>query len=226
MWLDRQAHTAPCDNVSSSRFFIFASVDSEQDSNDFLAPAAMKMAAQWGGAAAVGGAIGASAIASDRYSSMQDVMMDSGSLNLDDGDLLQFDEAPPDLINEPNYMPEQSMNLSTLLMDDDEFDADMAEKTAPQGPSMTEMAAPAAMVGGMAAMRAVYNRLRGNDDDLDEDTPGVQELMSQMPTPQPTTGPKGIPDGSRWAQMQQSLNHSVAQESTRGTTGFFMQTNA
>ena len=184
--------------------------------------AAIKLA-QWGGAGAVAGAVGASAI-SDRYS-MQDIMMDSGSLNVDDVDL-QFDEAP-DLINEPNYIPEQSMNLSKLLMDEDEtpFDADMAEKTAPQGPGMAEMAAPAAMAGGMAAMRAVYNRLRGNDDDMDEDTPGVQELMSQMPTPQPT-GPKGIPDGSRWAQMQQSLNHSVAQESTRGTTGFFMQTNA
>lgn len=184
--------------------------------------AAIKMA-QWGGAGAVAGAVGASAV-SDPYS-MQDIMMDSGSLNVDDGDL-QMDEAP-DLINEPNYIPEQSMNLSKLLMEDDEnlYDADIAQTIAPQGPGLAEMAAPVAVSGGIHAMRAVYNRLRGmQDDDMDEDTPGVQELMSQMPPGQ--TAPKSIPEGSRWAQMQQSMNHSVAQESTRGTTGFFMQTNA
>jgi hypothetical protein len=194
----------------------------EDGANDYAASmgttAAVKMA-QWAGAGAVAGAVGVSATSDTQ--NWQEIMMDSGSLNVD-----EFEEAP-DLISEANYVPEQSMNLSKLLFDDDDMDAFQAESTAkngPEGPSMVEMAAPVAISGGIQAMRAVYNRLRGNDDDLDDDTPGVQELMSQLPPSNPTA--KAIPDGSRWAQMQQSMNQSLAQESTRGGAGFFMQSNA
>lgn len=183
----------------------------------------MKMA-QWGGAGAAAGAFGL-ATGLEPYNLQQEVMTGSGnSLNFEDVDLLRVQA--PDLTNKPYYASEQSMNLSKLLLDDDEmFDNNLAQQNPAEGPSMVEAATPLAVAGGIQAMRSVYNRLRGfQDDEMDDDTPGVQELFSQMPTGQSTS--RTIPESSRWAQMQSSMNQSIAHESTRGGTGGFFMNSA
>jgi hypothetical protein len=179
------------------------------------ATAAVKLAqyAMAGGAAA--GTVG---VVTESYN-----MMDSGSFNIDDVDFVT-----PDLVDD---VPEQSMNFSKLLSNDEDYLNTTAPKAISESPAaMSSMAAPVAVAGGIQAMRAVYNRLQGgNDQDnpVDEDTPGMQEIMSQVASHHTTI--KSIPDASRWAQMhgmQQSFNQSVAQESTRNGAGFFMHSTA
>ena len=151
---------------------------------------------------------------------MHDVDMEgSGSLNIDDDFMSQ---AP----SNSGYVPEQSMNLSKLLYDDDEppsltesdgLSTDLSqEKSSGAAPF-----APAAAAGGVNAMMAVYNRLQGGNDDLDEDMPGIQEVMQMKHF---SAAPQ---NANRWTTMQQNmLNQSMAQESTRGGGTFFVQSQA
>lgn len=153
----------------------------------------------------------------------------SGSLKADDGDFpLQQSEA---------FKPEESMNLSKLLYDDDE-DAPSLTESYDQDGSMDwqqlkndrisgsgQMMASVAVAGGVQAMRAVYNRLRGGDDDADDDMPGFDELITQ--SKQLSAGTQeGATNASRWAQMHNGMSSSALQESTRGGNGFFMQSAA
>jgi hypothetical protein len=120
------------------------------------------------------------------------------------------------------------MNLSTLLLGDDDDIPSLTESERyedsidiqqvskdDKGPGMGSMLAPVAVVGGIQAMRAVYNRLRGSEDDYDDDMPGVQEIILQ--TQQTPFGQgQGAQEAGQWAQMNQGLAQGAAQETVRG----------
>ena len=165
----------------------------------------------YGGLVAAGAAAGLTAAAA---MGLQDVDMEgSGSLHMEDGFISQA--APTDT----GYVPEQSMNLSKLLYDDDEppslTESEGYDDVSSSSPSAF---APAAAAGGLNAMMAVYNRLQGGNDDFDDDMPGIQEVIQMKHF-------SGAPENaSRWTTMQQqAFNQSIAQESTRT---FFMQSQA
>jgi hypothetical protein len=120
-------------------------------------------------------------------------------------------------------VPEKNMNLSSLLLVDDDDIPSLTESERyedsidiqqvskdDKGPGMGSMLAPVAVVGGIQAMRAVYNRLRGSEDDYDDDMPGVQEMQ----------------EASRWTQMNQTAGHGATQESVRGGGGFYVNSLA
>lgn len=168
----------------------------------------------------------AAAVASTAPTALQDFDLEgSGSLNMDDDFMSQ---APVS----DSYVPEQSMNLSKLLYDDDppsltESDAydDVSMDLTQDKAETPSVFAPMAATGGVHAMMAVYNRLRSGNDDVDEDMPGIQEVMSMKHFSSAEN--QGVSNANRWAAMQhQGLSQSVAQESTRGGGTFFMQSNA
>ena len=121
----------------------------------------------------------------------------AGEKNMNLSSLLNYDDVP-------------SLAESDLLDTDDSIDTPQTLKEGQQGTGMGSMLAPVAVVGGIQAMRAVYNRLRGSEDDYDDDMPGVQEMQ----------------EASRWTQMNQTAGHGATQESVRGGGGFYVNSLA
>lgn len=206
----------------------FPSFDREQTiSNDFASKLMMTEGiTHTGRVAAVRPTIGGATVAASSVG-MNDATLESvdlggsGSLHVDE-DFFQDMSAS----HQPNYTPEQSMNLSKLLLSDEDapslthsdhsetehlYDLDK-ERNGEPGPKLGQLLAPAALAGGLFAARQVFNRLSG-DDPVDEDMPGIQEVMMHD-------------QAGRWAHMQQAMHSSVTtQESTRGGVAFYMQSS-
>jgi hypothetical protein len=138
-------------------------------------------------------------------------------MNLDDGDEVLFFESMREIngdgndgipsVTAPLVDFEKSMTLSDLLDDDDDVDFHSASADSNEA-NEVEQKVTEHLTGNLIArvITAVLSRLRGVEDDTDDDTFGMQNVVRH----ESATNNPG--DETR----QSLMNHSTVQESARG----------